>query len=316
MRLGLDIMGGDFAPQYPLEGVKLAMEAGLPERTTLVLFGPEKVINEELDKEGISRDQVEIIHAADVIEMGESPTKAISQKRDSSIMVGLGALKAGDIDIFMSAGNTGAMYVGALYTVKAIEGIQRPAIPSLLPREIGGSSLILDVGANADCKPETLFQFGVLGSTYAKCMMDIDDPKVALLNMGSEPEKGNLATQSAYNLLKGSSIINFVGNVEGYDIFSDTMDVVVVDGFTGNIVLKTAETIYQIMRRRGLADEYFHRYDYETYGGMPILGINAPVLIAHGVSTPEAFRNLVNMGIHVLDSRLTEKIKQAFELVA
>jgi phosphate acyltransferase len=313
MRIGLDIMGGDFAPQAPLDGVRLACEE-LPAGIHFVLIGDSEIINDFINKHDLDRSRIEVVHTSEVIEMGESPTKAISQKKDSSIMTGLRMLRAKDIDVFMSAGNTGAVYVGALYTVKAIHGILRPSITSIIPKEHGGFGIILDVGANADCKQDVLLQFGVLGSLYAKYVYDIEDPKVGLLNIGSEPEKGNLLTQAAYPLFESTSKFHFIGNVEGYDFFSDKADVIVCDGFTGNVVLKTAETIYQIMKKRGLTDDYFKRYDYEDYGGTPILGINKPVMIGHGVSSPHAFLNMIKMGIHVAESKLIDKIKQAFEL--
>jgi glycerol-3-phosphate acyltransferase PlsX len=313
MRIGIDIMGGDFAPQAPLEGVSLAY-AELPDDIKFVLVGDRDIIITYLNAHHLSTERCEVIHTTEVIEMGESPTKAISQKQDSSIVVGLKMLRAGSIDVFMSAGNTGAAYVAALYTVKAIEGILRPSITSIIPKENGGFGIILDVGANADCKQDVLLQFGILGSLYAKYVYGIEDPRVGLLNIGSEPEKGNILTQAAYPLFENSGKFHFIGNVEGYDFFNDKADVIVCDGFTGNIVLKTAETIYQIMKKRGLTDEYFDRYDYEDYGGTPILGINKPVMIGHGVSSPHAFLNMIKMGIHVEESKLIEKIKQAFEL--
>ena len=306
-------MGGDFAPKAPLEGVRMAYNE-LPDNTSFILLGDQDAIQSHLDPRFLSNYRIEVVHTSEVIEMGESPTKAIVQKQDSSIVVGLKMLREGKIDVFMSAGNTGAVYVAALYNVKAIEGILRPSITSIIPKEHGGFGIILDVGANADCKQDVLLQFGLLGSLYAKYVFGIEDPKVGLLNIGSEPEKGNLLTQAAYPLFENSTRFNFIGNVEGYDFFSDKVDVIVCDGFTGNVVLKTAETIYQIMKKRGLTDDYFKRYDYEDYGGTPILGINKPVIIGHGVSSPNAFLNMIKMGIQVTESRLIEKIKQAFEL--
>jgi glycerol-3-phosphate acyltransferase PlsX len=313
MHLGIDIMGGDFAPQAPLEGVRTALP-GLPEGVKLVLFGNEALIRQYITEHQLPEDKLEVVNATQVIEMGDSPTKAMAQKPDSSIMSGLRALKAGKLDVYMSAGSTGAMYVGALYTVKAIDGIMRPAIASILPKENGGVGLILDVGANADCKAEVLVQFAILGSIYARNIFNIAKPKVGLLNIGSEPEKGNLVTQAAYPLLENNDKIDFAGNIEGYDLFSDKADVIVCDGFTGNVVLKTGEGIYHIMKQRGIRDEYFDRYDYENYGGTPILGINKPVIIAHGVSSPEAFRNMIHTAIQVIESGVNDKIRQAFEL--
>ncbi|MCX6352995.1 MAG: phosphate acyltransferase PlsX [Bacteroidetes bacterium] len=313
MRIGLDIMGGDYAPQYPLEGVALAIN-NLPKSVKLVLIGNNEDIVPFVEKHKFPLDKYEIVHTSQVVEMGESPTKAMTQKPDSSILVGLKMLKAGMIDIFVSAGNTGAVYVGALYTVKAIEGVIRPAIMSLIPKEKGSPGVLLDIGANADCRHDVLFQFGLLGSIYAKAVLGIDNPKVGLLNIGSEPEKGNLVAQAAYPLLAGSDKINFAGNIEGYDLFNDKCDVVVTDGFTGNIVLKTGETIVKIMKDRGLHDEYSEQFDHENHGGSPVLGVNKPVMIAHGVSTPATFAKMITLAQQIVESKLVEKIKQAFEL--
>jgi glycerol-3-phosphate acyltransferase PlsX len=311
MRIGLDIMGGDYAPKAPLDGVALACKS-LPDDVKLVLIGDREAILHYTEEHKIPEQCYEVVHTTQVIEMGESPTKAMTQKPDSSILTGLKMLKAGNIDFFISAGNTGAVFVGSIYTVKAIEGVSRPAITTLIPKENGSFGVLLDVGANADCKAEVLHQFGILGSIYAKAVLGVSNPKVGLLNIGSEPEKGNLVTQAAYNVFEDSESINFIGNVEGYDLFNDKADVIVTDGFTGNVVLKTAETIYQIMKRRGIDDEYFNRFDYEQYGGTPILGVNKPVMIAHGVSSPEAFKKMIDMAIQILQSELIEKIKQAF----
>ena len=312
MRLCLDIMGGDFAPQAPLDGVKLALNE-LPQHVQFTLVGDEVIIHKYIKDNNLPSDRISVVHASQVVEMGESPTKAMTLKQDSSILVGLKLLKAGEVDVFMSAGNTGAVYVGALYTVKAISGVQRPALISIIPKETGGEGVVLDVGANADCKPDVLYQFGILGSIYCKAVFGKENPAVGLLNIGSEPEKGNLATQAAYPIFSASDKFTFAGNVEGYDFFNDKVDVIVTDGFTGNIVLKTAETIFKIMNKRGLTDEYFHRYDYENYGGTPILGVNKPVMIAHGVSSPAAFKSMMQSAIQVLESGLIEKFKQAFE---
>ncbi len=313
MRIGLDIMGGDYAPQFPLEGVALAIN-DLPSDAIIVMFGDEEAISSFAAAHNFNRERYEIVGTTQVIDMGESPTKAMSSKPDSSILVGLKHLAADKIDIFISAGNTGAVYVSALYTVKAIEGVLRPAIMTLIPKVSGGHGIILDVGANADCKPEVLYQFGVLGYNYSKYVLNVENPKVGLLNIGSEPEKGNLASQAAYTLLEANERFDFIGNLEGYDLFNDKADVIVTDGFTGNVVLKTAETIYKIMKARNIEDEYFNRYDYETYGATPILGLNKPVLIAHGVSSPEAFSQMLELATQILHSKFIGKIKQAFEL--
>jgi glycerol-3-phosphate acyltransferase PlsX len=243
--------------------------------------------------------------------MSEHPTRAVVQKPDSGIMVGMRALKEGRIDAFSSAGNTGAVLVGAMQVLKPIPGVIRPCITSVLPKENGGVGVILDVGTNADCKPDVLYQFGFLGSLYAKLVLNISDPAVGLLNIGEEPEKGNLVSQSAHGLMTDSKDFRFIGNVEGRDLFGDLADVVVCEGFTGNVVLKEAEAFYVMIKKRKISDPYFDRFNYELYGGTPILGINAPVLIGHGISSPTAIKNMILLSENVSESRLHEKIREA-----
>jgi glycerol-3-phosphate acyltransferase PlsX len=245
--------------------------------------------------------------------MGEHPTKAVVQKPDSSISVGFKLLKEGAIQAFSSAGNTGAMLVGAMFSVKTIPGILRPAITTIAPKLKGGLGILLDVGANADCKPEVLVQFGVLGSLMAQNVYNIKNPRVALMNIGEEEEKGNLLCQATYPLMKETSLFNFVGNAEGRDLFGDNADVFVCDGFTGNIILKLAESFYVATLKKGLKDEFFDRFNYEQYGGSPILGVNAPVVVGHGISSPEAIKNMVLLSKDMVESELVGKITQAFQ---
>ncbi len=312
MRIGFDISGGDFAPNNCLDGVILAFSE-LPKDVKLVLFGDSNYAKEYFEKHKVDPNQFDYVHTTEVIEMGEHPTKAFSQKQNSSISLGFKHLKENLMDAFISAGNTGAMLVGSMFSVKAISGVIRPCITSILPKESGGFGIILDVGTNADCKPDVLYQFGILGSICAKEMYKIDNPKVGLLNIGEEPEKGNLVTQAAHNLMKDSKDFNFIGNVEGNDIFTDTADVVVCDGFVGNVVLKNSEAFYRLLKSRNLKDEYFDKFNYELYGGTPILGINSNVLISHGKSSPLAFKNVLVLAKNMVDSKLTDKIKQAFQ---
>lgn len=312
MRIGIDIMGGDYAPDSTVKGAVLAKEV-LPDDMQLVLIGDEKIILEKLSEHGGSPDDFEIIHASEVISMGDHPTKALSQKPNSGIAIGFHLLKAGKLDSFSSLGNTGAMMVGSLYSVKAVTGVIRPCVTSVLPKEDGGVGLILDVGANADCKPDVLYQFGILGSIYAENVYGIKTPKVGLLNIGEEEEKGNLLTQATHNLMKDNKDFNFIGNVEGRDLFNSKADVIVCDGFTGNVVLKEAEAFYEMIKRRGMSDEYFDRFNYESYGGTPILGVNANVIIGHGISNAEAVKNMLLLSRDVTEVKLSEKIKLAFQ---
>jgi len=313
MRLGIDAMGGDFAPEQTVLGAIEARKE-LPAGAEIILLGDKEQILAVLKSAGADENLFPIIHCSEVIGMAEHPTKAIQQKPDSSISKGFELLKLGSIDSFASAGNTGAMLVGAMFSVKAIPGIFRPAIASVLPKEKGGWGLILDVGVNADCKPEILQQFAVLGSIYAQNVYHIKHPKVALLNIGEEEEKGNLLVKEAHQLLKETPDINFVGNVEGRDLFNDKADVIVCDGFTGNVVLKEAESFFTLLKRRGIKDEYFDRFNYEQYGGTPILGVNSAVIIAHGISKATAIKNMILHSAEVVTAKLPEKIASAFAI--
>jgi len=308
MRIGIDIMGGDYAPQKTVHGAILALNE-LPSDTKIVLFGRESEILTELKKYNINANNFEIIDCTDVIDMGEHPTKAFKSKPNSSIAKGFEYLAKGKIDGFASAGNTGAMFVGGYYSVKAITGVLRPAISTLIPREDGGVTVLLDVGANADCKPDVLYQFGILGSLFSEYVCGIKSPKVSLLNLGEEKTKGNMLTQATYSMMEKNSDYNFIGNIEGRDIFDSQTDVIVCDGFTGNIVLKEAEGIYSIMEKRGLLDDYFKRFNYENYGGTPILGLNKTVIIGHGISNEIAIKNMITLTKDVVEADLRSKIK-------
>ena len=301
-------MGGDYAPQKTVHGAILALNELLSD-TKIVLFGRESEILSELKQYNINANNFEIIDCTDVIDMGEHPTKAFKSKPNSSIAKGFEYLAKGKIDGFASAGNTGAMFVGGYYSVKAITGVLRPAISTLIPREDGGVTVLLDVGANADCKPDVLYQFGILGSLFSEHVCGIKVPKVSLLNLGEEKTKGNMLTQATYSMMEKNSDYNFIGNIEGRDIFDSQTDVIVCDGFTGNIVLKEAEGIYSIMEKRGLLDDYFKRFNYENYGGTPILGLNKTVIIGHGISNEIAIKNMITLTKDVVEADLRSKIK-------
>ncbi|MBX3162923.1 MAG: phosphate acyltransferase PlsX [Bacteroidetes bacterium] len=312
MKIGFDIMGGDFAPKNCLEGAVMALKE-LPKNVKIVLIGDSDIAKKYFSENGVDVNTFEYAHTTDVIEMAEHPTKAFTQKPNSSIALGFSLLKEKHIDAFASAGNTGAMLVGAMFTVKAISGVIRPCITSILPRENGGMGLVLDVGTNADCKPDVLYQFGILGSICAQEVYKIKNPRVGLLNIGEEPEKGNLVSQSAHALMKDSKDFNFVGNVEGREVFLDKADVIVCEGFVGNILLKTAEAFYELIQSRKRSDEYFDKFNYELYGGTPILGVNGNVIIGHGISSALAFKNMLTLSKEVVDAKLNEKITQIFQ---
>lgn len=312
MKIGLDIMGGDYAPKAVVLGA-IAAHQSLNAGEHLVLIGDTEQIKPILAEEGFNPDHFEYVHTDEVIGMGEHPTKAIVQKPNSSIAVGFSLLKEGKIDSFASAGNSGAMLVGAVFSVKTIPGIIRPCLCTILPKIKGGTGLLLDVGANADCKPDILLQFGALGSLYAENLLQINNPKVALMNIGEEDEKGNMLSMATFPLMKDTNLFNFVGNVEGRDLFNDKADVIVCDGFTGNVMLKLAESFYVMTVKKGLKDEFFDRFNYEQYGGSPVLGVNAPVVIGHGISSPLAVKNMVLQSREMITTGLVEKIRTAFK---
>lgn len=312
MRIGLDVMGGDYAPEATLSGALLALKE-IPDTDRIVLIGQEQVILDGLKKHGASPDLFDLVHADQVIEMGESPTRAFSSKPHSSIARGFKYLKAGKIDAFSSAGNTGAMLVGSIYSVNALQGVIRPATTAMIPKENGGVGVLIDVGTNPDSKPDVMVQFGLLGSIYARYVYGIENPKVGLLNIGEEEDKGSLLCQSAFRLMKATQDYHFVGNVESRDFFKDKVDVVVCDGFTGNIILKNMEAMFRLMMKRGLVDDFFARFNYENYGGTPILGVNGTVLIGHGISNDKAIKNMILHSKQVFEAGLSEKIKSAIE---
>ncbi|WP_395766902.1 phosphate acyltransferase PlsX [Aquirufa sp.] len=312
MNIAIDVMGGDYAPEAVVDGILLAISNLAPEEIILAV-GPADTINTLLTERGYTGSQIRVIHAEEVIEMGEHPTRALSQKPNSSIGIGFALLKEGKADIFASAGNTGAMMVGSLFSVKTIEGIQRPAIAGFIPQTDGTHAVMLDIGANADCKPEMLDQWAVLGSVYASATRGIERPRVGLLNIGEEEQKGSILTQATHALLKANDKLNFVGNLEGKDVFRGKADVIVTDGFTGNIVLKMGESIYNIMKEQGMVNEFVDRTNYENYGGSPIIGINGNVIIAHGASSPTAIMNMIYLCQNIVKSNVCQKIKAAIE---
>ena len=311
MKIGIDILGGDFAPDANISGAILAQKK-LEGNATIVLIGDENQIKLDLETRGVEESLFEIVHAPDVITMHDHPTRAIPQKPNSSISVGFDLLATKKIDAFASTGNTGAMLVGAIYKINTIPGIIRPCITSVLPTFNGGNSVLLDVGSNADCKPDVLYQFAVLGALYAKNVYGIENPRVGLLNIGEEETKGNLLTIAVHKMLSESEEVNFIGNIEGRDIFLGKADVIVCDGFTGNIVLKQAEGIYYIMKKRAIQDDYFDRFNYENYGGTPILGVKGNVIIGHGISNEKAVMNMILHSYEVAKSGLAMRVNEAF----
>lgn len=309
--IGIDMMGGDYAPHEAAQGVKRYLAESGP-AVDLVLFGDEPALRSLLPADLLCSPHISIAHAPQVIGMHEHPLKALKEKSSSSIAVGYQWLAAGKTQAFISAGNTGAMLVAAMHSIGVIPGILRPAIGAVMPNAEGGAAILLDVGLNADSKPAHLDQFAMLGSLYARFMLGIQQPRTGLLNVGEEEGKGNILCQATYSLLKNNPELNFIGNIEGRDIFSGRADVMVTDGFTGNIILKMAESVYGISAAKKISDAFFDRLNFEYYGGIPVLGVAKPVIIGHGISTAIAFNNMIGVAKKMIATGLPEKIKNAF----
>lgn len=313
IKIGVDAMGGDFAPEAAVKGAIMALdEMGAESR--IVLFGDEAKIREILAAENCPAERFDIVATTEVIEMGDHPAKAFQQKSNSSITVGFGYLAKGLIQGFASAGSTGAMMVGSMYAVKPIEGVIRPTISTLIPTITGRPAVLLDVGLNVDCKPEVLVQYGLIGSVYAKAVLGIENPRVAVLNIGEEEAKGNAQAKATHELMKETDRFNFVGNVEGTHIFSGKIaDVIVCDGFVGNIVLKMAEGLYRINKAMGGNNKFWESMNYENVGGTPVLGVNAPVVIGHGGSSPLAIKSMIRTTEQVALADFTARLKEVFQ---
>lgn len=310
MIIAIDMMGGDFAPEEAVKGIaEYFQQHDSP--LTLALIGDKDAVEKHLAGVNIPADKYKLVPSTQVIDMHEHPTKALKEKPESSIAIGFKMLATGDADAFVSAGNTGAMLVGTLFSIKALEGVIRPTISTIIPKENGATGLLLDVGLNADCKPEQLNQFASMGSIYAKLILGIENPRVGLINVGEEEGKGNLLAQASYPLLKNNRHINFTGNIEGRDILLDRADVMVCEGFTGNILLKFAESLYDISRGKNVEDEYFARFNFENYGGTPILGVAKPVVVGHGISRAKAFRNMIIVAQKMLETNVLQKMKES-----
>lgn len=312
LKIGIDAMGGDYAPTAVIKGALLARPE-LADGSTIVLFGDEGQIKDALTKENAGTSGFEIVHTTEVIGMGDHPAQAFVKKSDSSISVGFRHLQEKIIDGFASAGSTGAMMVGSMQIAKQIEGIIRPAISANIATSNGKSFLLLDVGLNVDTKPDVLYQYAVIGNAYAQTVMKIKEPRVALLSIGEEKEKGNLATKAAYELMEQGTAFNFIGNIESRHIFTGEMaDVVVCDGFVGNVILKEAEGFYEIAKAQGVKSEYIDKLNYEIEGGTPVLGINHVVVVGHGCSSPLAIKNMILQTEKTIRGGLVKKLREIF----
>lgn len=326
MRIILDGMGGDNAPGAIVEGAVLASKEI---NHDIVIIGQEELINQELKKYKYNHEKITVADAREVITNDEAPVRAVRSKKDSSIVKGINMVKQGEGDIFISAGSTGALLSGGLFILGRIQGIDRPALASIYPIVGGEPSLLVDAGANAECKPNNLLEFGIMGNIYMEKVIGRPSPRVGLVNIGTEAAKGSTLTKAAYELLEQSNM-NFVGNVEAREVPKSACDVIVCDGFTGNVVLKLTEglawNILQVIKRKftdgvkaklGAAllidklGELKKEFDYSEYGGAPILGIKGPVVKMHGSSNANAVKNTILKGIPFVEEKVVETIQNS-----
>lgn len=306
-------MGGDFAPVATIQGAIEAKQTWNHD-LELVLLGDEPLMATMLKENGADPSQFTLVHAPDVIGMSSSPVKSFAERPQSSMAVGFDMLRDGKIQGFCSAGNSGAMLVGAYFKVGLSREDLRPCLISILPNIHGQDGIILDVGANADCKPENLLDFAILGATYAESVLKIKNPRVGLVNIGEEPEKGNQLSIAAHKLMAEYKGINFIGNLEGRDLFDGKADVAVCSGFVGNVILKLSEKFYEIaLRKGGKNDPFYSKFNYEQHGGSPILGVNKPVVVGHGISSPLAIKNMIRVTKEMVETSVCEKIKEAVQ---
>jgi len=313
MRIGIDMMGGDFAPDSTIRGAMLAREV-LPADVEIILVGDQEIFHRFTDEHQLNVGGLSVIHTPDAVEMEDHPLKAFKEKPNAGIFLGQRLVMDGSMDGFCSAGNTGAILVGAMQIITSIPGIIRPAIAAPIPGLNGEHSLILDVGLNPDARPDVLYQYGAIGTIYSKLVHGIEDPNVALLNIGREEGKGNMMARSAHQLMKESSEYNFIGNFEANELFvSNRANVIVTDGFVGNMLLKEAEAFYRVVSKKGVGNGYFEMFNFENFGGTPVLGVNAPLVIGHGISTEKAIKNMLLHTSEVVRAGLVKRLKEELD---
>ncbi|MGD8414215.1 MAG: phosphate acyltransferase PlsX [Candidatus Latescibacterota bacterium] len=329
MRIAVDAMGGDMGPGVIVAGAAEAVQEH-PGEFEIAIVGQRDLIEPAMSEFGDHRSSIEIVHASEVIEMSESPTSAFRKKKDSSIAVATRLIKEGRAEAMVSAGNTGAVVATALVTIGRLPGISRPAISTLWPNKKDGA-VVLDVGANHECTPKNLVQFGVMGEAFARYQLEIEKPRVGLLNIGEERSKGNELVRDAYVLLENEGL-NFVGNVEGRDVFEGAADVVVCDGFVGNIILKFSESMYSFLAHmvkeeinkgfvakagallmKGAFDGVRSQLDYAEYGGAPLLGVNGITIISHGRSSSRAIKNAILAAKKSVETEINRHIEERLQ---
>lgn len=313
MRIALDVMGGDYGPAEVIAGAMLCQDV---EGLNLILVGDQEIIKKELSNYEYNDSFIEVVHASEVINMDESPAIALRKKRDASIIVATTLVKKGIADAVLSCGSTGAQMAAAVFILGRLNQIERPPLVASVPSFSGSPALLIDVGANADCKPGQLVQFALLGKVYAKIVLGLDNPRIALLNNGSEEGKGNNLTTETYQLLKKNNNINFTGNIEGREIFNSQADVIVCDGFTGNILLKTMEGLAINLAKSCLAETgklptVFSQLDYTKIGGAPLLGVNGISVVCHGSSKQQAISSGIRTAVNCVQKNIISMLKEA-----
>jgi len=307
------MMGGDYAPGSTIRGSILAQKA-LPDNVEITLIGDKEILTRYSEENHLDINGLSIIHTDEVVGMEDHPLKALKEKPRASLFLGNQLVVDGTIDGFCSAGNTGAMLVGAMQIVTSIPGIIRPAIAAHIPNIEDTKSIMLDVGLNPDARPDVLYQYGSIGTIYSRLVHGIKDPDVALLNVGREENKGNMVSRSAYQLMKDSSVYNFIGNYEANELFiSNRANVIITDGFVGNMLLKEAEAFYNLVSVKGIGNGYFEMFNFENVGGTPILGVNAPLVIGHGISTEKAIKSMLLHTYEVVGAGLVNRIKEELD---
>jgi len=313
MQIGIDMMGGDYSPGAVIQGAILARKR-LPADMNIVLIGDQDILARYSDEHHLDISGLSVVHTGDHVNMGDHPLKVFREKPGASLFLGQSMLKDGSLDGFCSAGNTGAVLVGAMQIINSLPGIIRPAIAASIPQISGHPAVLLDVGLNPDARPDVLYQYGAIGTIYSHLIHQIREPKVALLNVGLEEGKGNLVTKSAYALMMESEAYHFIGNFEANEMFiSERAHVIVCDGFLGNMMLKQAEAFYRVLSFHGKDEGFFEMFNFENFGGTPVLGIQAPLLIGHGISNAKAIMNMLLHTAEVVEAGIVNSIKQELD---
>lgn len=327
IKIVVDAMGGDEAPLNDVSGAIIAAETK-PDLIEIILVGKENLIRDELKKHKVDMKNISIVNADEVITMEDSPTDTLKTKPGSSLSVGINLVREKKADAFVSAGNTGAVMTASILRLGRIEGVGRPTIGSMFPTD-SGKTMVFDVGASVDCKAKHLLEFAIMGNIYMKSIYDVSKPKIGLLSVGEEKSKGDTLTLEAYDLLEKSDL-NFIGNVEGRDVLRGKADVIVCDGFVGNVILKFAESVLDVIKGKfkAYAEKGFLKkvwigmmygtlknvvlkdFDYQEYGGVPLLGINGITIIGHGKSSPIAIKNMIFKAEEMVSKKVNEKIKE------